>query len=265
MQEKIVGTVMPVLELILEPGEKIVAEAGELSWISSSIDLHTSTQLAGARGFFGVLKRAMGGGGLFMTEYRATRGTGLVAFATKVPGHILPVDVQPDGTYLIHRHGFLAGTPDVELTVGFQRSLGAGIFGGEGFVLQKLGGTGRAWIEIDGEVVSYDLRPGENLRIHPGHVAMFQDTVTFDITTVPGIRNVLFGGDGLFLASLTGPGRVWLQSMPLSNLAHALAHYLPSGGESSSSGSGGNLAAGAAAGVLGAVLGGLAGDRANDS
>jgi uncharacterized protein (TIGR00266 family) len=262
MQEKIIGTVMPVLELMLDQGEEIVAEAGELSWISSSIDLHTSTQLGGAKGFFGVLKRAVGGGGLFMTKYTASRGPGLVAFASKVPGHILPIDLQPGRTLMVHRHGYLAGTADVEITVGFQRSLGAGVFGGEGYVLQKVGGTGRAWIELDGEVVSYDLRPGENLRVSPGHVGMFQDTVTFDITTVPGIRNVLFGGDGLFLASLTGPGRVWLQSMPLSNLAHSLAHFLPGRGESSNRNT---IAAGTAGGVLGAVLGSLTDDRTSSS
>jgi uncharacterized protein (TIGR00266 family) len=259
MQERIVGTTMPVLELILEHGEKIVAEAGELSWIGSTIDLHTSTNMAGSRGLFGALKRALGGGGLFMTEYAANRGPGLVAFATKVPGHILPIDVTPGTGYLVHRHGFLCGTVGIELTVGFQRSLGAGIFGGEGFVLQRLGGDGRAWIEIDGEVVSYDLRPGEQLRVHPGFVAMFQDSVNFDITTVPGIRNVLFGGDGLFLASLTGPGRVWLQSLPLANLAHALSPYLRRGESSSSN----NIAAGTAGGVLGAVLGSLTDDRTN--
>lgn len=257
MQERIVGTTMPVLELMLEHGEKIVAEAGELSWIGSSIDLHTSTSLGGARGIFGALKRAIGGGGLFMTEYSANRGPGLVAFATKVPGHILPIDVQPGATFMVHRHGFLCGTPSIELSVGFQRSLGAGIFGGDGFVLQRLAGQGRAWVEIDGEVVTYDLPPGETLRVHPGHVAMFQDTVTFDITTVPGIRNVLFGGDGLFLASLTGPGRIWLQSLPLANLAHALSHYI-SAGESSG---GRTVAAGTAGGVLGAVLSSLADDR----
>jgi uncharacterized protein (AIM24 family) len=115
----------------------------------------------------------------------------------------------------------------VELNVGFQQSLGAGIFGGDGFLLQKVSGTGHAWIELDGEVVTYDLKPGETLRVHPGHVGMFQESVSFQITRVPGIKNMLFGGDGIFLAALTGPGRVWLQSLPLSNLAHALQPYLP--------------------------------------
>jgi len=247
------GTTLPVLELGLEPGETIVSEAGELSWMTSAITMNTSTQLAGGGGVFGAFKRVAGGGSLFMTEYSAQGGKGMVAFATKVPGQILAVDVDPDHEYLIHRGGFVCATSGVELTVGFQRRLGAGVFGGDGFVLQRLGGTAQAWIELDGEVVTYDLKPGETLRVHPGHVGMFESRVNFDITTVPGIKNVLFGGDGLFLAALTGPGKVWLQSLPLPNLAHALQHYLPSHGD------GGNVASGAAGGVVGAALKGLFG------
>jgi uncharacterized protein (TIGR00266 family) len=259
MEHKIIGTTMPVLEMTLEPGDSIIAEAGELSWMTSSIVLHTSTSAGVNKGFLGAIKRAVGGGSLFMTEYRSNGGSGLVAFATKVPGHILPVDVRPDLPYLIHRHGFLCGTRAIELSVGFQRSLGAGVFGGQGFVLQKIGGEGSAWVELDGEVVTYDLAAGETLRVHPGHVGMIEATVTFDITMLPGIRNVLFGGDGLFLATLTGPGRVWLQSLPLSNLAHALAPYLSTGhGSSSASGMAG-------AGLAGAMLGGLLGGNNDDN
>ena len=256
MQHKIVGTTMPVLEFTLESGESIIAEAGELGWIGSTIDLHTTTSAGGGGGVFGALKRAVGGGTFFMTEYRAVGGPGLVAFATKVPGHILPIDVTRGRTHLVHRHGFLCATPGIELSVGFQRSLGAGVFGGQGFILQKIGGEGQAWIELDGEVVTYDLQPGETLRVHPGHVGMFEDTVNFDITMLRGIRNVLFGGDGLFLAELTGPGRVWLQSLPLSNLAHALSPYLPREGSSAQQNT--------AAGVAGAVIGGLLGGKRDD-
>jgi len=259
MQHKIIGSTMPVLEMTLEPGDSIIAQAGELSWMTSSIDLRTSTSAGANKGFFGAIKRAVGGGSLFMTEYRSNAGSGMVAFATKVPGHILPVDVSRTGGYLIHRHGFLCGTSTIELSVGFQRSLGAGVFGGQGFVLQKIGGEGAAWVELDGEVVTYDLAPGETLRVHPGHVGMFEATVNFDITMLPGIRNMMFGGDGLFLAALTGPGRVWLQSLPLSNLAHALAPYLPHGrGSESASGVAG-------AGIAGAVLGGLLGGGNNQN
>jgi uncharacterized protein (TIGR00266 family) len=257
MQHKIIGSTMPVLEMTLEPGDRIIAEAGELSWMTSSIELHTSTSAGANKGFFGAIKRAVGGGSLFMTEYRSNVGSGMVAFATKVPGHILSVEVGREGGYLVHRHGFLCGTSAIELSVGFQRSLGAGVFGGQGFVLQKIGGDGTAWVELDGEVVIYDLSPGETLRVHPGHVGMFEATVDFSITMLPGIRNVLFGGDGLFLAALTGPGRVWLQSLPLSNLAHALAPYLSGGRSESASGI-------ASAGIAGAVLGGLLGGNNDD-
>lgn len=257
MQHQIVGTTMPVLEFTLESGESIIAESGELGWIGSSIELRTTTGGAGGGGVFGAIKRAVGGGTFFMTEYRAVGAPGLVAFATKVPGHILPIEVQRGRAHLVHRHGFLCATSGIELSVGFQRSLGAGVFGGQGFILQRVAGEGQAWIELDGEVVTYDLAPGETLRVHPGHVGMFEDTVNFDVTMLRGVRNVLFGGDGLFLAALTGPGKVWLQSLPLSNLAHALSPYLPHEATRGSQN--------AAAGVAGAVIGGLLGGNRDDN
>jgi uncharacterized protein (TIGR00266 family) len=226
MDHRVIGTTMPVLEIMLQPGESIVAEPGELSWISGGVQLRTSTMGAGAKGLAGVLKRAFAGGGLFMTEYTSPGGPGMVAFATKLPGQILPVDIAPDAAYLVHRHGFVCATPGIEISVGFQRSLGAGIFGGDGFFLQKLSGQAQAFIELSGEVVIYDLQAGQSVLVHPGHVGMFQHTVNFDITMVPGIANVLFGNQGLFLARLSGPGRVWLQSLTLPNLAHALQPYL---------------------------------------
>jgi uncharacterized protein (TIGR00266 family) len=231
MNYRIIGTTLPVLELQLNTGESVYAVSGELSWMNSAITMQTTTQFGGKGGFLGVLKRVAGGGSLFMTEYRAQGGEGLLAFATRVPGSILFTEVSPNETYVVHRHGFLCATNGVELNVAFQQSLGAGIFGGDGFVLQKVSGQGHAWIELDGEVVIYDLKPGETLRIHPGHVGMFQESVSFQITRIPGIKNMVFGGDGMFLAALTGPGRVWLQSWPLSNLAHALHPYLSRTGE----------------------------------
>ena len=250
MDHQVVGTTLPVLEMVLQPGEKIVAQAGELSWMTSSIELHTTTDLGGSKGLFGAIARAVGGGSFFMTQYTAKDAQGMVAFATKVPGSILPISVSPGQTYFVHRTGFLCATEGVEVSVGFQRKLGAGMFGGAGFVLQKIAGNAQAWIELDGEVVTYDLKPGETLRVMPGHVGMFEGTVQFDITTIKGVRNILFG-DGLFLAALTGPGKVWLQSLPISSLAGALAPYL-----GQESGGVGTLAAG---GVAGAALGGLFG------
>jgi uncharacterized protein (AIM24 family) len=174
-----------------------------------------------------------------------------VAFATKVPGHIVPIEIGPGHEYLIHRHGFLCATQQIQIGVGFQQSLGAGIFGGDGFLLQKLSGVGTAWLELSGEVVVKDLQPGETLRVHPGHVGAFQGSVSFQITRVPGIKNLIFGGDGIFLAALTGPGRVWLQTLPLSKLAHSLAPYM--GGESRRETS----QAAVAGGIIGDILGGM--------
>ena len=157
------------------------------------------------------------------------------------------VDVPAGHSYLIHRHGFLCGTEGLQLGTGFQRSLGAGIFGGDGFLLQRLSGPCTAWVELGGEVVSYDLAPGETLKVHPGHIGMFQDSVNCDITLMRGFSNALFGGDGLFIARLTGPGKVWLQTLIVPNLAHAISPYL--GG-----GAGRSTESGAVGGIAGAVL-----------
>ena len=247
MQHTIVGTTMPVLEFTLEPNESIISEAGELSWMSSSIQLTTHTQFGGGGGLFGVLRRVAGGGTLFMTEYRAMGSPGEIAFATKVPGHILPVEIGPGHEFMVHRHGFLCATPQVQIGVGFQQSLGAGVFGGDGFLLQKIHGLGIAWLELSGELILKDLRPGETLRVHPGHVGAFQSSVSFQITTVPGIKNMIFGGDGLFLASLTGPGKVWLQTLPISKLAHQLMEYMPSQTRETTQG-------GVVGGIVGSIL-----------
>ena len=250
MQSRITGTTMPVLEFTLEPNEAIISEAGELSWMSSSIQLTTHTQMGGGGGFFGALKRVAGGGTLFMTEYRAYGMAGEITFATKVPGHILPVEVAPGHEFMIHRHGFLCATAMIELGVGFQQSLGAGVFGGDGFLLQKVSGQGMAWLELSGEVILKELRPGETLRVHPGHVGAFQSSVSFQISTVPGIKNMIFGGDGLFLAALTGPGKVWLQTLPISKLAHQIMEYMPSQERQTAQG-------GVVGGIVGSILDGM--------
>jgi uncharacterized protein (TIGR00266 family) len=227
MQTQIVGTTMPVLDVQLDPNESVFSESGELSWMTASIQMMTHTQMGGGGGLFGVLKRVAGGGSIFMTEYRAVQYPGVVSFATKVPGHIVPVQLGQGYEYMVHRHGFLCATTQVTISVGFQQSLGAGIFGGDGFLLQRVGGVGMAWLELSGELVQKNLAPGEMLRVHPGHVGAFQTSVGFQITMVPGIKNMIFGGDGLFLAEMVGPGTVWLQTLPISRLAHQIYEYLP--------------------------------------
>jgi len=250
MNSQIVGTTMPVLEVSLDPNDSVVSEAGELSWMTSSIQMTTHTQYGGGGGIMGVIKRVAGGGSLFMTEYRAVGAPGAVSFATKLPGHIVPIDVGAGSEYMIHRHGFLCATPQIQISVGFQQSLGAGIFGGDGFLLQHVSGTGTAWIELSGELIVKDLQPGETLRVHPGHVGAFQSCVSFQITTVPGIKNMIFGGDGLFLASLTGPGRIWLQTLPISKLAHELMEYMPTQNNHAVEG-------GVVGGIVGSLLDGM--------
>jgi len=231
MESKIVGTVMPVLELSMQPGDRVFAESGELAWMSMAIQMQTGTSVGGQQGgFLGALGRAMAGGTLFMTEYTAAGGPGLLSFAAKLPGQILPMDIAPGQGYMCHRHGFMCATPGVQFSIGFQQRLGAGVFGGTGCRMQRQQGQGQAWVELNGEVVTYDLQAGNTLRVHPGNVGMFQESVQFNIVTVPGIQNMLFGGQGLFLAALTGPGRIWLQSMSMQHLAHAIQEYLPKPG-----------------------------------
>ena len=263
MKTRLVGTTLPVLEVGLEQGDKIISEPGRFSWMTRNVVLQTSARTAGAKGFLGVVGRALSGGGLFMNEYETSGTPGMVAFASKVPGSIVEVQVNAGQTYFIHRHGFLCGTEGVELSIGFQRSLGAGIFGGDGFILQKLTGNARAWVELGGEIVTYNLAPGETLQVHPGHIGMFEGSVNFDITLIPGLKNKLFGGDGLFIATLTGPGQVWLQTLTMPNLAHALQPYLERETTTASSivggDSGSSISSAIAGGVIGSVLGGLFG------
>ena len=227
MRPEIKGTTMPVLEIALGQGEYVLTPHGELAWMSAGVQMSQTVgggNGGGGHGFMSGLKRMLGGGGLLMTRYE---GPGTIAFAAKLPGHIVPVEIAPGQGYLVHRHGWLCGTEDITPSVGLQQSFRGGLFGGDGFVLERLEGAGTAWVELSGEIVSYDLTAGQTVLVHPGHVGMFQDSVNFQITRVPGVANILFGQDGFHLVALTGPGTVWLQSMPVPVLAQALSPYLP--------------------------------------
>ena len=249
MEAQVHGTTLPVLQVTLQPGDEVVSTHGELSWMTPNVEMSQTAGTGGGRGLMAGLKRLAGGGGLLLTRYRAERGEGSVSFAAKLPGRIFPVEIGPGGGVLVHRHGWLCGTPGVVPSVGLQQSFRGGMWGGDGFVLEKLQGEGTAWVELAGEIVTYDLEPGQSLLVHPGHVGVFQDSVSFQITQVPGIANKLFGGDGYHLVSLTGPGRVWLQSMPLPILAQALAPFLV--GQAGAD----TAAGGAVGGVIGSMLG----------
>lgn len=250
MRAEVKGTTLPVLEMTLDSGESIISTHGELSWMTPNMRMsQTTSGGGGGRGLMSSLKRAVGGGGIFLTQYEATGGQGMVAFAAKLPGRIFPVEIKPSEGYLVHRHGWVCGTPGITPTVGLQQSFRAGAFGRDGFVLQRLEGEGTAYVELSGEIITYSLAAGQTLLVHPGHVGMFQDSVQFQITQVQGLSNVFFGGDGYHLVALTGPGDIWLQSMPVSVLAQSLEPYL-----------GGTPTQGAAAGgIAGGVVGELFG------
>jgi uncharacterized protein (TIGR00266 family) len=248
MDAVIRGTTMPVLEVHLTPGESVVAESGQLGWFDDGIELETTTALAGADGMWDAAKRSFGGGTFFMTRYASTTQAGTVAFPARLPGKIVQVPLGPDRSYLVQRNGFLAGLEGVELTTALDAGhIGSGLLGGFGFMLQKLEGSGHAWLELTGELSEYDLAPGQSLRVHPAHIGVVEQSVTYELTTVPGIKNKVFAGDGLFLMRLTGPGKVWLQSMSLPMLAYALAPYLSHENGSTSNGSLQGAALGAAA------------------
>ncbi len=238
---QIVGTVHQAVILQVEPGQTIYSETGGMAWMSGNVIMNTNA--GGGGGLGGMLgsmvKRAISGESLFIVDYTVTGGRGLIAFASEFPGKIVPLNLAPGQQMVMQRDSFMCAEKSVTLDIHFRRKLGAGFFGGEGFVLQRLTGPGLAFVELDGEVVEYTLEAGQVLKVDTGHVAMFEPTVQFDVEMMRGFRNILFGGEGLFLATLRGPGRVWLQTMPIVNVAKKIAEYLPRSGSGSSGSSGG--------------------------
>jgi uncharacterized protein (TIGR00266 family) len=219
----ILGTVQQTLAVELQPGQVVFSDAGGMSWMTTTVNM--STKASGGLG--GMLKRAVSGASAFIVDFSATGAPGQAAFSTDFPGKVLPIELDAGQAVILHKHAFLCAEKSATLDVFFTRKLGAGFFGGEGFILQKLTGPGMVFAELDGDAVEYNLKQGEVMKVEPGHVAMFEASVGFDIQTVQGIANVLMGGAGLFLATLTGPGRIWLHSMTVSKIAHRLQEYMP--------------------------------------
>lgn len=222
MKYNIQGEPMPVVICHLEPGESMITERGSMVWMSANMRMET-----GAGGLGKALGRMFGGESLFQNTYTAEGGPGMIAFASSFPGAIRAVEITPNMPVIAQKSAFLAATPGVELSVHFQKKAGAGFFGGEGFIMQRLHGTGMAFVEIDGYVVEYELQAGQQLLVDTGYLAAMSGTCTMDIQTVKGVGNVLFGGEGLFNTVVTGPGKVYLQTMPISNVAGAIAAVLP--------------------------------------
>ena len=223
MQYEIKGEPTPVVICHVENGETMITESGSMVWMSPNMEMQTT-----AGGFGKVFGRMFTGENLFQNRYTARGGSGMVAFASSFPGKIVAVQVSPERPVIAQKCAFLAAEEGVELSVFFQKKIGAGFFGGEGFLLQKLSGRGIAFLEVDGHGEEYFLAPGEKLIVDTGNLAYMDATCSVDIQTVKGVKNMFFGGEGLFHTVITGPGKVVLQAMPMSALAAALAPLLPS-------------------------------------
>jgi len=257
MRYAISGTVMQTVAIDLAPGETVYSQTNTMAWMNDSVTMDTHT----GGGLLAGLKRAFAGGSFFVTDFTA-RGAGHVAFAPRFPGTIVPALLQPGQSLICRKETFLVAQKSVTLELAWQKRLGAGFFGGDGFILQKVTGPGVVWLDLSGELVERDLAAGERLLVHAGHVGVFEPSVGFDIQMVSGFKNIVFGGEGLFLATLTGPGHIWLQSMPILNLAEEIGRYLPHpGADTGANSPAGGVAAGAALGMAGGLLGSLLGGK----
>lgn len=229
------GGNLPVVICYPEDGQTIRSESGAMSWMSPNMEMKTNSG-GGARKVFG---RLFSGESLFINEYTAQGGRGVIAFASSFPGSIIPYHVTPGNGIIVQKTGFLAMEAGLDMSVYFQKKIGKGLFGGEGFIMQRITGDGLVFLEIDGYCKEYDLADGQSVIIDTGYLAAMSETCTMDIQTVKGFKNILFGGEGLFLTRVTGPGKVYIQSMPIMNTAKVLAPYIQIN-TSSSSGSSSN-------------------------
>ena len=222
MRYEIKGGSFPVVICTLENGEKMITEKGSMVWMSPNMQMETR-----GGGLGKMFSKAFSGESMFQNHYTARGGAGLIAFTSSFPGQIKVLTIEPGREMIVQKSAFLASEAGVNLSIHFQKRLGAGLFGGEGFIMQKLSGNGTAFVEIDGDLIEYELKPGQKLVVDTGNVAGFEPSVQMDIQTVPGAKNMLFGGEGIFNTVLTGPGRVWLQTMPIYNVANAIRPYIP--------------------------------------
>ncbi len=223
MKYTIQGEPLPVVICELEAGEKMITESGSMSWMSPNMNMETT-----GGGMGKVLGRMFSGERMFQNIYTAVGGRGTIAFASSFPGSIRAVEITPDRPLIAQKASFLAATEGVELSVHFQKKLGTGFFGGEGFIMQKLSGRGIAFLEIDGSAVEYELGNGQSMLVDTGYLACCDASVKIDIQAVKGVKNVLFGGEGFFNTVVTGPGKVTLQSMPISQFSNLIAAHIPS-------------------------------------
>ncbi len=223
MNYVIKGEPLPVVICNVNAGEKIKAEGGAMSWMTPNMKMETS-----AGGLGGALSKMFSGEKIFQNIYTAQNGEGQIAFASSFPGSIRAYEITPGKSIIAQKSAFLASTEGVELSIHFQKKLGAGFFGGEGFIMQKFSGNGTVFLEVDGTAIEYELAAGQQMIVDTGYLAIADETVSIDIQTVKGVKNVLFGGEGLFNTVLTGPGKIVLQSMPMSQFVGVVASHIPS-------------------------------------
>ena len=223
MQYEFKGGVFPVVVCQLESGEKMITEKGSMVWMSPNMEMDTR-----GGGIGKMFSKAFSGESMFQNVYTA-RGAGMIAFGSSFPGRILPLEIGPGREYILQKTAFLASEDGVELSIHFNKKFGAGLFGGEGFIMQRLSGRGITFVEVDGELVEYNLAPGQQIIVDTGNVLGFDSTVSIDIQQVKGIKNKILGGEGFFNTVLTGPGKIWLQTMPISGVAAAIQPFIPTG------------------------------------
>ena len=221
LKYQITGGDLPVVTCYLKPNQTIKTEKGAMCWMSPNMKMATNAK--GGAG--GILGRVVTGESIFMNEYTAEGGPGMIAMASSFPGSIIPFHLTPGNDVVVQKRGFLAMEDGMQMTVAFQKKVGAGLFGGEGFLMQRISGNGVAFVEIDGSVTEIELRDGESLLVDTGYLAAYTGQCKMDVQAVKGLGNVLFGGEGLFNTVITGPGKVYLQSMPIYGLAAALGPY----------------------------------------
>ena len=220
---EIEGGNLPVVICYPEEGQTLCTESGAMSWMSPNMEMQTNTG-GGIKKVFG---RLFSGESIFMNEYTAEFGPGMIAFASSFPGSIIPYEVTEGNGIIVQKRGFLAMEKGLDLSVYFQKRLGKGLFGGEGFIMQKISGNGLVFLEIDGHCVEYTLGAGESIIVDTGYLAAMSETCTMDIQQIKGAKNIFLGGEGLFHTRVTGPGKVYIQSMPIAQIAQQLIPYMP--------------------------------------
>ena len=223
MQYELKGGVFPVVVCQLADGEKMITEKGSMVWMSPNMEMETT-----GGGLGKMFSKAFSGESMFQNIYTA-RGVGMIAFGSSFPGRILTLEVAPGREFILQKTAFLASEAGVQLSIHFNKKFGAGLFGGEGFIMQRLSGSGIAFAEVDGELVEYALTPGQQMVVDTGNVLGFESSVAIDIQQVKGIKNKLLGGEGFFNTVLTGPGKIWLQTMPIAGVASAIQPFIVTG------------------------------------